>query len=430
MSVFNTARKYRIYPNEEQIQIIEHTFGCCRFVWNKLLGKASETYFDPEQTFHIVNYGDIVHEYQFLNDKELIIDRDAVSRMRRFLNIAFTRFFDKWKDIKLRKFRKDGKPEGFPHFKSKNNPVQSYTNMNIKNHYKHPIINFEDHIINLPIIGSTSFDKREKPIPHEWRECNVTISRKHGKYYASILFEYEDNREGLDPKLFHRNPKRDLNVLGLDYSSKSLYVDSNGLSAEYPKFYRKSQKRLRMLQKKRDRQKKGGKNCEKTCKKISKLHEHVANQRKDFLHKLSTSITKMYDVICVESINMQSIVRGLKLAKSTYDNSFGMFRDMLQYKQNRQPYHLLIYANRYYPSSKTCSVCGYINKDLALSDRVYICPECGNKIHRDINAAINLREEALRILNENIAYKQYRFKLHAQTTLGVSLLSDKVACLG
>ena len=430
MPLFNIGRKYRIYPNEDQIQIIENTFGCCRFVWNKLLEEATKTYFDEEQTFHILNYGDIKCENEFLMDKTLKIDRHSVSNERMFLQRTFSQFFDKWKDVKSRKFRKDGKPQGFPHFKSKKNPVQSYTNMNIKNHYKHPIINFEDHVINLPIIGLTSFNKREKPIPCEWRECSVTISRRHGKYYASILFEYEDDREGLDPKLFHRNPKRDLNILGLDYSSKALYVDSNGLSAEYPRFYRKSQKRLRMLNKKLSRQTKGGKNYEKTKSKLNKLHEHIANQREDFLHKLSTSITKVYDVICVENIDMQSIARGLKLAKSTYDNSFGMFRDMLQYKQNRQPYHLLIYANRYYPSSKTCSVCGYINKDLALSDRVYICPECGNKIHRDINAAINLREEALRMLNENIAYKQYRFKSHTQTTLGVSLLSDKVACLG
>lgn len=429
MSSFNIARKYRIYPNEEQIQIIECTFGCCRFVWNKLLEKASETYFDPEQTFRVVNYGDIKCENEFLMDKTLKIDRHACHNEQQFLNRTFSQFFSKWKDVKSRKFRKkDGKPKGFPRFKSKKNPLQSYTNMHIKT-CKQQLLDYENHLIQIPVIGLTPFNKREKPIPENWHQCQITISRRNCKYYASILFEYEDDRPGIKGLRFDENPKLDLNVIGLDYSSKSLYVDSNGLSANYPKFFRKSQKRLRMLQKKRDRQQKGSKNYEKTCKKISKLHEHIANQRKDFLHKLSTSITKVYDVICVESINMQAISQCLKLGKSTMDNGFGMFRTMLQYKQDRQPYHLLVYVDRFYPSSKTCSSCGYINHNLTLKDRIYKCPNCDSIIDRDENAAINLREEGLRMLNQ-YRVPQYHFRDVSQPTLGVSLLSDKVACLG
>ena len=417
---FNIGRKYRIYPNEEQIQIIENTFGCCRFVWNKLLEEATKTYFDPEQTFHILNYGDIKCENEFLMDKTLKIDRHAVNNEKMFLNRAFSRFSDKWKDGKSRKFRKkDGKPQGFPHFKSKKNPIQSYTNMTIKYQCKH-FLDYENHLINIPVVGLTPFNKREKPIPENWHQCQITISRKHGKYYASIIFEYEDDRPGIKGLRFDDNPKLDLNVLGLDYSSKSLYVDSNGLSANYPKFFRQSQKRLRMLNKKLSRQQKGSKNREKTKAKLSKLHEHIANQRKDFLHKLSTSITKMYDVICVESINMRAISQCLKLAKSTLDNSFGMFRDMLQYKQDKQPYHLLMCIDRFYPSSKTCSVCGYIKTELKLDERIYKCPNCGSIIDRDENAAINLRKEGLRMLNQ-YRVPQYYFRNIAETTLGVSL---------
>lgn len=154
-----------------------------------------------------------------------------------------------------------------------------------------------------------------------------------------------------------------------------------------------------MLQKKLSRQTKHGKNYEKTRVKLSKLHEHISNQRKDFLNKLSSSITKNYDVIGVEDINMQNIGRSLKLGKSTYDNSFGIFRAMLQYKQDRQPFHIVVRASMFFASSKTCSKCGYVNKSLELKDRVYQCPSCGLTIDRDHNAAINLRNEALRQIN-------------------------------
>jgi len=250
MPKFNISRKYRIYPNDEQIRIIENTFGCCRFVWNKLLEKASESYFDPEETFHIVNYGDIVAEYEFLRDKSLKIDRHAISQERYFLGKAFKRFFDNSK--KNKSFRKDGKPKGFPHYKSKKNSKCSYTNNNIKYHYKHPIVDYENHLINLPVIGLAKFNKREKPVPEHWNECNVTISKSHNKYYVSICFEYEDDTLGINSDIDEfkiYNPNRNISILGLDYASKCLYVDSNGESALYPRYYRHSQKRLRLLNK-------------------------------------------------------------------------------------------------------------------------------------------------------------------------------------
>ena len=408
MSVlFNIARKYRIYPNDDQIKIIENTFGCCRFVWNKLLEKAYESYFDPEETFHIVNYGDIVAEYEFLQDKSLKIDRHAISNEKMFLKKAFKRFFDNKGSII--KYRKDGKPKHFPRFKSRKYSKNSYTNYNAK--YKGFDIDYTTHMIKLPCLGWVKFNKREKPVPSHWNECNVTISRSHNKYYVSICFEYEDDTPGINSDIDEFKiyiPNRNISILGLDYASKCLYVDSNGESALYPRYYRHSQKRLRMLNKQLSRRQKGGKNYEKTRSKVSKLYDHIANQRKDFLHKLSTSITKMYDVICVENIDMKAISQCLHLGKSTYDNAFGMFREMLMYKQKRIPYHIVYYNDKWYPSSKTCSCCGFINKDLKLSDRVFICPKCGNIIQRDHNAAINLKNNALSSLNEILSEK-YQF---------------------
>lgn len=399
MAKFYIARKYRIYPNKEQQSIIINTCNCCRFVWNKLLEKAKDSYFNPEETVNIVNYSDIVHEYPFLDksNKEFKIDRHAISNEKDFLKKAFKSFFDKFK--KKMEFTKKGKPKHFPRFKSKKYSKMSYSNY----HREQVKIDIQSNMIKIPCLGWVSFNKREKPIPEHWKRCHVTISVVNNKYYCSICFEYEDNRDGINGNKFDLNPKRELRILGLDYSSKSLYIDSNGDSAKYPRYFRNNQKRLRIIQQRLSRQQKGGKHYEETLSKLREFHEHVSNQRKDFLHKLSTSITKMYDVISVEDINMQQIGMNkgkFKLGKSTLDNSFGMFRDMLEYKQQRIPYHLLMRINKWYPSSKTCSHCGFKVDELKLSQRVFVCPKCGNVMDRDMNAAINLRNEALNILNK------------------------------
>ena len=399
MSILYISRKFQIFPDEQQEKIINDTFGCCRFMWNKLLEKLSQTFFNEEISDKIVNCCDIVSEHPFLDksNKDLIIDRHAMSNEKTFLKQAYNRMWKLYRKNKsIWKFRKDGKPVGFPRFKKKTNK-QSYTNYNVGRGMQ---INWDDRLMKLPVIGLVGFSHREKQHPEYWILCNITISRSSSdKYYISMNYCYEDDRDGISGKCFILNQKNELNILGLDYSSKSLYVDSKGVSAEYPRYYRKAQKRLRLLSKKLSRQTRHGKNYEKTRVKLAKLHEHVSNQRKDFLHKLSSSITKNYDVIGVEDINMINMSQGLKLGKSTMDNSFGIFREMLQYKQDRQPFHIVVRANMWFCSSKMCHRCGYINKSLELKDRVYNCPECGLTIDRDWNAAINLRNEALRQVN-------------------------------
>lgn len=407
MSTIYISRKFQIYPDEQQKKIINDTFGCCRFMWNKLLEKLSKTFFNEEVSDKIVNCCDIVSEHPFLDksNKELIIDRHAMSNEKDFLKQAYNRMWQIYRKNKNHwKFRKDGKPVGFPRFKKKTNK-QSYTNY----HGININVDWSNKFIKIPIIGWTKFSYREKQHPEHWILGNITISKSSSdKYYISMNYHYEDDREGISGKCFIMNPKNELNILGLDYSSKSLYVDSNGNSAEYPRYYRKSQMRLRMLQKKLSRQTRHGNNYEKTRVKLSKLHEHISNQRVDFLHKLSSSITKNYDVIGIEDINMRNMSQSLRLGKSTMDNSFGMFREMLEYKQLRQPFHIVVRASMFFASSKTCSRCGYVKKDLQLSDRVYQCPSCGLTIDRDWNAAINLRNEALRQIN---SWSMRRFTL-------------------
>ena len=294
-----------------------------------------------------------------------------------------------------KEFRKDGKPRGFPRFRCKRVDKNSFTSFN---HINDIYIDFTTHILKLNCLGSVSFNKREKQVPDNWKIKHYTISRKANKYYCSICFEYEDNNPLLEtPKQL---PNDEVCYLGLDYKSNGLYMDSNGNLANYPRYYRESQKRLKLLQQKYSRQQKGGKNHEKTRLKIQKLHDHISNQRKDFLHKLSTVITKQYDVICVEDLDMKAMSQCLKLGKSTLDNGFGMFRLMIEYKCLRKPFKSLIKIPRFFPSSKTCSFCGFINRNLTLQDRVFECPNCHHEtIDRDYNAAINIRNYGFRMVN-------------------------------
>ena len=251
-------------------------------------------------------------------------------------------------------------------------------------------------MIKIPCLGWVKYNPREKKISDEWKIKHVTISKTlTNKYYCSICFEYS-----IDIEYIIKNKDKNNNILGLDYSSSSLYVDSEGNKANYPKYYRNNQHRLRILQQKFSRQQKGSVNREKTLNKIRILHEKISNQRKDFLDQLSTSLTKKFGVICVEDINMQNMSQCLHLGKSTMDNGFGMFRTMLSYKQERIPYHELIRVDqRLFPSSKKCSRCGNKKSDLKLKDRIYRCDKCGLEINRDLSAAINLKQYAFDYIN-------------------------------
>ena len=353
--------------------------------------------FDEGQ-LRIPNYGDIVLQNAWMSkdNKEYRFDRHTASNTKQFLSMAFSRYIDKAKKGNAKKGnvkkRKDGREKGFPRFKSKKYCKNSYSNYNRENVH----IDSDNHLIKIPCLGWVKYNPREKAIPDNWIIRNITISKTNtGKYYCSICFQYS-----IDVLNILKNKDKNNNILGIDYSSSSLYIDSEGNKANYPKYYRSNLNKLRILQQKFSRQKKGGKNREKTLNKIRVLHEKISNQRKDFLHKLSTSITKKFGIIRVEDINMQNMSQCLHLGKSTYDNGFGMFREMLSYKQERIPYHKLIRVDqRLFPSSKRCSHCGHIKSDLKLKDRIYKCDKCGNIIDRDVNAAINLKQYAFNYIN-------------------------------
>lgn len=230
-----------------------------------------------------------------------------------------------------------------------------------------------------------------------WTIKSATVSQKRdGSYYISVLCE----KDAEDPE---RLPVDESRVLGLDYKSDGLYKDSNGDLAGMPKFFRKAQKRLAKLQKKLKNKEKGSKNYEKQLRKVAKLYVHVANQRRDYLQKLSTAITKQYDYIMVEDLNMRAMAnKGFGNGKATMDNGFGMFQVMLAYKLKRKGGKLVV-IDKWFPSSQLCNVCGYKNKKVKnLNVHSWICPVCGTEHDRDENAAINILIEGLRILYEEM----------------------------
>jgi len=361
----NKAYKFRLYPNKEQEILFNKTFGCVRFIFNKMLGDKIE---HCKETKEKLNNTPAQYKKEFEWLKE--VDSLALANAQMNLQTAYNNFF---RSPKI----------GFPKFKSKKKNKNSYTTNN-----QSGTIDIVDKQIKLPKIGLVKM-KQHRIIPSEQKIKSATVSKTpSGKYYVSILVEYD-----FIPPVISLDKNK---ALGLDYASHSFYVDSQNREADYPKFYRIALDKLAKEQRKLSLMKYSSNNYYKQKLKVAKLHEHISNQRKDWIHKLSTELANQYDYICVEDINMQNMAQSLKLGKSTNDNGFGMFRTILDYKLSERG-KKLIKIDKWFPSSKTCHVCGMVNKELTLKDRDWIC-QCGTHHDRDWNAAINIRNEGLRII--------------------------------
>ena len=363
----NKAYKFRIYPNEEQKVLFAKTFGCVRFIYNQMLADKIEYY---KETKKKLNNTPAQYKTEFEWLKE--VDSLALANAQMNLQKAYNNFFTNPKT-------------GFPKFKSKHKNRKSYTTNNQKGS-----ITLENGYLKLPKANGLIQVKQHRQIPSDYKIKSVTISQtSSGKYYASILFEYENQVQ----------EKEDLTkFLGLDFSMKELYKDSNGNEPCYPKYYRKAEKRLKREQRKLSLMEKGSSNRNKQRIKVAKLHEKVANQRKDFLHKQSRQIANAYDCVCIENLDMKAMSQCLKFGKSVSDNGWGMFTVFLKYKLEEMGKRL-VKTDKFYASSQLCNVCGYKNietKDLSV--REWFCPTCGTHHDRDVNAAINIRNEGMRIV--------------------------------
>lgn len=362
----NKAYKFQIYPSEEQKSIFAKTFGCVRFIYNRMLADKISHY---QKTGKSLSVTPAQYKNQFPWLKE--VDSMALCNAQLNLQTAYKNFF---RDKKI----------GFPKFRSKKSQRNSYTT-NMINHN----IQILDDYLKLPKAGLVKI-KMHRNIPKDHIIKSVTVRMDpSGKYYASILTEYE-----------RAVPQKTLSsekALGLDYSSPHFYVDSEGFSADMPHYYRRAEERLAREQRKLSHMKKGSGNYQKQRRIIAKIHEKIRNQRGDWLHKESRRLSDEWDIICVEDLNMKNMAQSLTLGKATQDNGFGQFREQLQYKLTEQG-KKLITINKWFSSSKSCYHCGAKKTDLTLKDRVWTCPSCGRIIDRDVNAAQNIRDEGLAML--------------------------------
>ena len=362
------AYRFRIYPDREQEKLIHKTFGCCRFVYNCMLSERKEIY---EKTGKTVRLTPAKYKKEYVWLKE--VDSLALANVQLHLEAAYQKFFR-------------GEKAGFPKFKSKRRSRKSYTTNVVNGN-----IRLENGKLRLPKVGFIKI-RQHRPVPEEYILKSVTVSMEgSGKYYASLLYEYfvsESQTAGKIPE--------EMTILGIDFAMRGLAVFSNGEHVEYPMYYRKSQKKLAREQRKLSHCKRGSRGYERQRKKVAKCHEKIRDQRRDYLHKLSREIADSYDAVSVEDIDMKAMSGSLSFGKSVMDDSFGMFRVMLRYKLEEQNKNL-VKVGRFFPSSKMCSRCGNVKKELALSERIYQCG-CGNCMDRDVNAAVNIREEGRRLM--------------------------------
>ena len=370
----NRAYRYRIYPNAGQKEQLEKTFGCCRYVYNAVLDLQKKRYCEGEKYLSKINANNWCNrELKASNPWLKEVDKFALTNTIFALDSGFKRFFDK--------------AGGYPKFKSKKRSRNSYTT-NCTNGN----ISVYENAVKLPKLGKVKA-VIHRNAPKEWTLKSATVTKEHDStYYCSILYEMPTVETDEVKKV------NGAKVIGLDYKSDGLYMDSEGKVCGSPKYYTRSMEILAKRQRKLKHKKTGSRNYYKQQKKIAKLHRHTANQRKDFLHKESLSIAKTYDIVCVEDLNMRAMSnKGFGNGRATLDNGYGMFINMLAYKLDERGKHL-VKINKWYASSQICSSCGKQQK-ISLGTRIYRC-ECGMIMDRDKNAAINIKNEGIRAFME------------------------------
>lgn len=366
----NRAIKYRLYPNKEQAILIDKTIGCARKIYNLMLNDKIE-YYKSNKAMLNNSPAQYKKNYPYLKE----VDSLALANASQNLNKAYRNFF-KNKNI------------GFPRFKSKKRSRLSYTTNNQKES-----IRIQGSKIKIPKLGfvRASIHRKAKK---NWLLKSATISKDScNKYFISVLYEFD-----YKVKFINKNSIDQSKIIGLDYKSNGLYMDSDGKKAfGSNKFFRQYEKKLAKAQRKLKNKDVDSNNYYKQILKINKIYNKIKNKRLDYLHKLSTKIANLYDVVCIEDLNMKSLSnKGFKNGKATLDNGYDMFTAMLACKLNERGKYL-VKIDKWYPSSQICSSCGNRQK-ISLEQRLYTCPKCGKSIDRDYNAAINIKNEGIRLL--------------------------------
>ena len=362
------AYKYKMKPTFKQQECLNKAFGCCRFIYNWGLDKKIQSYKQEKKT---IGYVELAHELTKLkNDGEhewlKDVNNTSLQQSLRNLDAAFVRFFREKK--------------GFPKFKSKKKNIESAKYINAVH------FNFDNWKVKIPKIGWVKLCKN-KTFDLSMKYGTLTVSKdKCGDYWCSIVvYDVEEK------------PKTKVSIdksVGIDLGIKDYAILSDGTKYANPKFLEKGQKRLKTLQHRFARTQKKSNRHEALRLKVAKCHRDIANRRSDFLHKLSSMLTEQYDTICLEDLNVEGMMKNKHLSNSIQSAAWSEFVRQLKYKSDWYGKNV-IFIGRFEPSSKTCSKCGYVKSDLQLNDREWVCPKCGEKLDRDFNAAINIRDFAL-----------------------------------
>ena len=365
----NKSFKVRIYPTKEQQISLEKTFGANRFVYNYFLNLKSKLYEFYRINLSFASSCKTLTELKKHKTWLKQVDSVSLQQTLRDLDSAYQNFFS-------------GKSK-YPKFKLKDDKNSYRTNSTT--------LRIDNSFIKIPKVGLLRYrDSYKLAKENILKIYNITISKTSSdKYYASISAE-----------VYIPNFEKTNQSCGIDLGLKDFVIFSNGEKIHNPRILKHLEDKYRRLAKSLSRKVKGSSNYQKARIKLARFHDKISNIRKDFLHKLSTDIVKSYDIICVENLNISGLMKNHKLSKSFQDVSLYEFVRQLEYKSNWYG-KILSKIDRFYPSSQLCSNCGHKNKDVKkLSIREWTCPDCGTHHDRDINSAINILNEGLRLLEE------------------------------
>ena len=364
-----TTLKVRLYPNEAQTELFEKTFGCCRYIWNRMLADQQRFYIETNAHF-IPTPAKYKKEAPFLTE----VDNQALIQEHNKLSQAFRVFF------------KNPECFGYPNFKRKKDDRDSFTACNHEFTSGPTIYTTKDglRMTKAGIIRAT-FPRRPR---NGWKLKRVTVERtKSGKYYAYILYECTVK----EPEAIIPAPET---TIGLKYSMRHFYAADNGEFADPPQWLRQSQEKLANIQQKLCRMQRGSKNYKEMVEKYRALHEHIANQRRDFIHKESRRIANAWDAVCVRGDDLAELSQKTN-GGNAMKEGYGAFRECLRYKLERQGKTLIV-VDRYAPTTRTCSACGMVlDSAVSYQRKLWTCPKCGAVHNREVNAAKNIKAEGL-----------------------------------
>lgn len=374
------AIKIRLYPNKQQAQAFNKLLGCYRFVYNQMLALKQKEYSENKKSLFLTDLSKYFHgtllkdeEYGWLKEQNTKVMKQSIRQML----TAYDRFFKQH--------------NGFPKFKSKKDkqsalfPIEAISK---KNAFDKREITLTQTFKNIKFRCSELYFNRLQRYKDDIRSATLSKT-KSGNFFLSILIDLSET----EIVKFEQTNEN----IGIDLGVKDFVITSDGLVYENKHFFKTQEKKIKKLQRQLSKKVKGSNNRNKTRIRLAKVFEHLTNQKEQYIHYVVNDLLQYYDIVFMEDLNASGMLRNHKLAKAIQEVGFYRFKEVLSDKAFNNG-KKVIFIDRFYPSSKTCHNCGYINKELKLNDREWICPQCGTQHDRDINAAINILEEGERIL--------------------------------